>query len=1005
MVELWAGRGAARRRGEPLSGPSGSRMLVVGYKDHVSTFALALFGLLLGSYLLSTRYHTSAAFERPFHLCFATFIIHVAFLSILRPHIVREARQASTKDHDSHLPLTAYGEGRKAFNSPSGSLPITLRELLKVPSTGLIVGGLAARSIAFWYITTTPQCSELGLETFRVLFMYALELNERRELRQRGPSSNFDVVASVDAWPRWKTATYIKFALSWALAATKALPAAQTSTADVCPNVWWYDPLVPALQIFTCAIDAYLIRSLNRIRHTFLQKGRDYSTTLTGFSILGAASIVFLSIPSWADDRNFFWAMTFRYTDIKDLIFDGSLIAGAMCCGFHLLAVLSPSTVLLAVTSLTMFGIHIPYLGLGPSLPPMNMEDVKWKMLFAAFSATPMWLLLRPPVANPRPAMTAVVHRWLVLCYAGVLALCFAFWLLRPAIPAPEWSMKGAVDELTRMGRSYSTTWQAQAAHSESLESAVSEYRRRYGIPPPQNFDKWYEFAVENKSPIIDDFGQIHEDLLPFWGMRPSEIRERTFEVQRYSAVEMVGLRIRSGAVHKSPHIHPSHQWMMDSVERMVEPFAHWLPDMDLAINVADEPRVALRYQDMQLIEAKASETRGRLQRNADSKTFDKGPSTQWPAEFPKPAGAEGSMDLPQGFTNYIRKPILNDLVADSCPPGSLIQSSRWWDASTSCTSCQLPHSFITKSGAIVLNDTLASDLCHQPDAGRLAGSVSSPSAMFATRQLSPVFSQGRLSGFSDILMPSPWNFDDLSSYDDAKDMDWSDKTNSIFWRGGLTDGYAAEGSWTGFTRARFVHEAYQNAKTLKGDSAMRINVSFSGEMTRCHNADCKAELQTFNKWAGQAMPGGAIVESVGSKKQTLPSLIPFTEHWRFRHLMDMDGAGFSGRFLPFLRSRSLVYRAALYHTWMDERVHAWRHYIPVDIRLGHGFWKLLGYLSGAQGHGGGGDVVARDVAEQGRRWASEALRKEDMQVYMFRLLLEWGRIVDDDREHSFYTR
>ena len=533
----------------------------------------------------------------------------------------------------------------------------------------------------------------------------------------------------------------------------------------------------------------------------------------------------------------------------------------------------------------------------------------------------------------------------------------------------------------------------------------MDEYTRRYGIPPPPNFDKWYNFAMENQSPIIDDFGQIHDDLLPFWGLRPADIRERTFEVQRYAAVEMVGLRLRNGVVHKSPHIHPSHQWMMDSVERMVEPFAQWLPDMDIAMNVADEPRVALTYQDMQLLKTKASESRARLQKHVESEGFDKAPPTQWPVEFPKPKGADGSMDLPLGFTNYIRKPILNDLIADACPPGSLIQTTRWWDSSTSCTHCQLPHSFITKSGAVVLNDTLASDLCHQPDAAGLAGSVSSPSAMFATRQLSPVFSQGRLSGFSDILMPSPWNFDERSSHDDTKDIDWSDKTNSIFWRGGLTDGYAAGGSWTGFTRARFVHEAYKKFKTLKPGSSPGINVSFSGEMTRCHDADCTAELQTFNRWADDTIPGRSNREESSSSK-SLPSVIPFSEHWQFRHLMDMDGAGFSGRFLPFLHSRSLVYRAALYRTWMDERVHAWRHYIPVDMRLGHGFWKLLEYLSGGQGLGGaGGDLVARDVAEQGRRWANEALRKQDMQVYMFRLLLEWGRIVDDDREHLFYVK
>ncbi|KAL2205812.1 hypothetical protein CC79DRAFT_1357838 [Sarocladium strictum] len=805
---------------------------------------------------------------------------------------------------------------------------------------------------------------------------------------------------SYSKWPRWKSATFIKFALSWAWATMNAISYARIPTSAVCAVDFWYEPFVPALQVLTCAIDAYLLVALGNLRQKYLQKGQSYAQILINVSLLGAASVVALSIPSWAEDRNIFWALTFKYVDMRDLLTDGTMLACVMICGYHLLAVLSPSTVAFAVTGMTMFGTHIPYLGISDNIPPLDMDGIQLKMVFAGFSALLMMVFLRPPLGNPRPAVTAVVHRWLLLTYLCIIALCACFWLLASAVPAPHWTVAEAVDELSRMGRSYSTGWQAKAASSTTLEQAVEEYRKRYGIPPPPNFDKWYNYAIEAGSPIIDDFGQINVDLLPFWGMRPAEIREKTYEVQRYAAVEMIGLRIRNGAVSHSPHIHEDHQWMMTSIERMVEPFAQWLPDMDVAINVADEPRVALSYNEKQRLESAASEARGRAQRHAESGGVDKTPATQWQSQFPEPVGRDGDMSLPQGFTNYIRKPIMNDLVAESCPPDSPLRNYRWWDRSTTCTQCLLPHSLVTKTGALVLNDTRSADLCHQPDMAYLTGSVLSPSAMFATRQLSPVFSQGRITGFSDILMPSPWNFDDRSSYEEAQDMEWSEKTNSIFWRGGSTDGYAAQGSWTGFTRARFGNEAYEKSKSLNRNGPapgrLGVNVSFSGEMTRCHSADCKAELSTFNLWATAAKSPSSTNEA---SRTTLPAITPFSEHWRFRHLIDMDGAGFSGRFLPFLLSRSLVYRAALYRTWMDERVHAWRHYIPVDVRFGQGFWQIVEYLAG----GGNGDVTAKEVAEQGRQWASQALRKEDMRVYMFRLLLEWGRIVDDDREHLFY--
>lgn len=808
-------------------------------------------------------------------------------------------------------------------------------------------------------------------------------------------------------WRKILSTMFVKFSVSWVFASVAALTYARVPTGTACPLAWRYGSFVPYLQVSVAFIDAILLVSFNNLRSAFIQQGRDYTSSLIQLSLVSAGCLLILAVPPWLEDRNFFWMMYFRYVDIRDLLLDGILASFVLICGFYLLSVLSATTVALIATSVGLFGIHIPYFAIGTVLPPLDSEGVKWRMAIVALNATPLWFLLRQPKPNSRPAVTAVLHRWLSLCYVAVIGLAFCFWLAASPqmahMPLPD-----AVRELTSLGRSQAGTWQFQAATSDSLAKAVDEYKKRHGIPPPPNFDKWYNYAVESKSPIIDDFTQIHQDLLPFWGVKPSEIRKQTHEIQRYASVEMVGLRIRGGAIEKSPHIHKTHQWMIDSIGQMVEPFAQWLPDMDIAINVADEPRVALSYKDRRSLISDALKTLARLEHNMDLvdgplKGVTKVP--HWPSEFPESIGTEGKVILPSGFTNYIRKPILYDLVGEACPSNSALINTRWWERSTLCTDCQQPHSLMTDQGPLVLNDTLSKDYCHQPDTAHLTGAVSSPSAMFATRQLLPVFSQGRISGFSDILIPSPWSFDDLSPYDEAADLAWSDKTNSIFWRGGSTDGYAAEGSWAAFTRARFVHEAYERSPVVNDqgragkDQSASINVSFSGDLSRCHKADCRAELQTFSRW-GTMTETSETQKTLGppEKRKTLPPTVPFSEHWRFRHLMDMDGAGFSGRFIPFLRSNSLVYRAAMYRTWMDERVQAWQHYVPADVRLGAGFWALVDYLSGRSG-----DAVAREVARNGREWALRALRKEDMQVYMFRLLLEWGRVVNDEREHLFY--
>ena len=113
---------------------------------------------------------------------------------------------------------------------------------------------------------------------------------------------------------------------------------------------------------------------------------------------------------------------------------------------------------------------------------------------------------------------------------------------------------------------------------------------------------------------------------------------------------------------------------------------------------------------------------------------------------------------------------------------------------------------------------------------------------------------------------------------------------------------------------------------------------------------------------------------------------------------MDLDGAGFSGRFLPFLRSRSLVFKAGVFREWWEGRVKAWVHFVPVDVRLGGGLWSVMAFFGGV-GEAGGGGGEGEGIAEQGGGWAGGGLRKGDMGGYFFWLLLGWGGFTDGGRD------
>lgn len=51
-----------------------------------------------------------------------------------------------------------------------------------------------------------------------------------------------------------------------------------------------------------------------------------------------------------------------------------------------------------------------------------------------------------------------------------------------------------------------------------------------------------------------------------------------------------------------------------------------------------------------------------------------------------------------------------------------------------------------------------------------------------------------------------------------------------------------------------------------------------------------------------------------------------------------------------------------------------------------------------------GHDTAARRVAEAGKDWAGKVIRREDMLIYVYRLLLEYARVIDDRRDRLGWT-
>jgi hypothetical protein len=536
--------------------------------------------------------------------------------------------------------------------------------------------------------------------------------------------------------------------------------------------------------------------------------------------------------------------------------------------------------------------------------------------------------------------------------------------------------------------------WASQAHRSNSLAEAVVHYRQRYSRDPPPNFDKWYNFAVSRNSIIIDDYDNIEQDLAPFSSFNPDDLRLRTATVLA-THQDIGGIRIRDGKAEVFENVQEAHRETMDGVAAMIQKFAEFLPDMDLAMNMQDESRVAVPYERLQdALDNPQPYPVSESTRSARGFSTDR--ADKW-------LHIDRVRTDPHFFENAQTKPVFETYGSIACPPDSRARKERHWNTKTFCHTCVQSHSV----GAFVANWTLSADPCHQPDIANLHGMYLSPSSLMGTHDIVPIFSQSRAPGFADIRYPSPWNYADKNKYgfdEKSPDPRFVDKSDVLFWRGTTTEGATMYGTWKGMLRQRLVHllnnetsrqpillpktdhsghfeYMLKRTNDIKRYLETKTDVRLIGPIARCTGQDCIDQTREF----GFGDP------------------IDFKQHWRYRYLFDTDGAAFSTRFIPFLQSNSVVFKAALFREWYEGRLTAWKHFVPVDVRL-HDLFSSLAYFGGygveernkrmMEGHIKAAEKIARD----GKVWTEKVLRKEDMEIYMFRLLLEWGRLTDDAR-------
>lgn len=120
----------------------------------------------------------------------------------------------------------------------------------------------------------------------------------------------------------------------------------------------------------------------------------------------------------------------------------------------------------------------------------------------------------------------------------------------------------------------------------------------------------------------------------------------------------------------------------------------------------------------------------------------------------------------------------------------------------------------------------------------------------------------------------------------------------------------------------------------------------------------------------------------------------PHLEHTNHRLVIDVDGQASTDRYYQLLASKSAVLKQTMFSEWHDDRLIPWVHYVPISMSMEE-LPEVVRWLAQEEK----GQLVAKQIADQGRDWVAKSLRPVDMRLYVFRLLLEWGRLLNPARD------
>ena len=531
---------------------------------------------------------------------------------------------------------------------------------------------------------------------------------------------------------------------------------------------------------------------------------------------------------------------------------------------------------------------------------------------------------------------------------------------------------------------------------TKDVHDAAGAYRKRRGRQPPPGFDKWFKFAKERDAIIVEEFwDQIYDDLGPFWGVPAKQIRE-----QANSYLFKVNVRDGVATFRGDGQDRP---WL-PLWTNLTSTVAEHLPDVDIPINHMDESRIVVQWEEINEYMTEEKANRRIVSTTNLKDTFqslvelDNNP----PANFDPEWSREGPYW---------------EMAVVGCPPSSAARNAIM---DTDFT--QPPPLVSTwpegSYKGYVQNWTLAQSPCDNAHLQGLHGTFVEPISIANSRKFFPLFGGSKLPMNNEILLPAAMYWTDDPFYSGGEDHGeaWKKKKDMMAWRGAASGGRNTVNNWTRFQRHRFV--SMMNATSVHAmeteDPAVAPNFAIPTNnsydlVAQGPDAETGSLSRWIKPWTNVGVvhllchppappKGGKWCEYTNSYFH-VEKTMPMKDQYAYKYLPDIDGNSFSGRYRGFLGSTSLPIKATIYQEWHDSRLVPWKHFVPMDNTF-IDIYGIMEYFIGNKDMGvEGHDEEAKQIAIGGKKWAEKVLRREDMQIYVFRLLLEYARLCDDERE------